>query len=49
MTLFGWVYDIRDGHLHLPEGTGWRAEVDEEAVRAARMYEATKRAAATDG
>ena len=28
------VPDIRDGHLHLPTGPGWGAEVDEEAVRA---------------
>jgi L-alanine-DL-glutamate epimerase-like enolase superfamily enzyme len=26
--------DIRDGHLHLPSGPGWGAEVDEDAVRA---------------
>jgi galactonate dehydratase len=25
---------IRDGHLHLPTGPGWGADVNEEAVRA---------------
>ena len=28
------VPEVRDGHLHLPDGPGWGTEVNEEVVRA---------------